>query len=164
MLNRPSNTIDTMLKCCAAAAVVLAVAAGVSAHMAGRARLDPGYHPGDSFTAFRVTPKSESTLLVWVQSECGACKESAALYRKLTARPSRTRIVFAGPEPIDELRQFLKSEGIQSNDIVSTDAKWFAFRATPTILLLDGTDQVRRVWFGRITDQKQEAELLQLLD
>jgi hypothetical protein len=110
------------------------------------------------------------TLVVFVNSLCQICAESMPFYRALVQRNAaraaerRSHIAFVSLEPIEILRAYAVANGLDDQDLISLPAGT-AFKMTmvPTILLLDSSRVVKRVWTGRLS-RFGEDEVLTVVD
>jgi len=152
-----TRRLDTMLNCAAATALALATASVVWSLSLRQAAA--GYQEGDLFdqvaeVSFQGAPK---TLVVWVDTTCGACTESMPFYRELTRQRHRARFVVIGREPVQIMRDYLAQHAVQPDQIVTVGNRALKFRGAPTLLLVGPDSIVRTTWFGRLdsADDKQ---------
>lgn len=102
--------------------------------------------------------KDRGTLLIVMSIGCHFCKESLAFYKELADRfKGNVDIIAALPEPQAEARKFLHDAGVVPNQIVTANLGDMGVRGTPTVLLVDGSGRVKRVWAGRLDQQGQQA-------
>jgi hypothetical protein len=122
-----------------------------------------GYEVGDSVAAVTALKTGSTPVMVmWLDSRCGPCRDSVNFYRQLTQQSGRDVIVM-GPESEEALTRFVRESGLATTTIVATRGEWYGFKATPTLLLIDGARTVRRVWVGRILDRAVETDVLSSL-
>lgn len=156
--------LDTALCLSAGFAMLLAVSAVCWSLASRRAPLQ--YATGDRFASIEdlnlaVAP---ATLILWVNSRCGACTASMSFYRRLTAQPHRTRIVVMGRESVQRLRDYLAQFDVRPAQVISSDDPRLKFAGTPTLALLGADSVVRSVWFGRRQTVTEELEIIRSLD
>jgi hypothetical protein len=109
-----------------------------------------GYKRGEMLTTlegvhFGTQPR---TLVLFLSSKCKYCTESMPFYTKLAAaRPSRRfQLVVAGSETQATLFQYLDGHGVAVDKVVTVSPQLVKVRATPTIVLVDGSGRVQAQW------------------
>jgi thiol-disulfide isomerase/thioredoxin len=119
------------------------------------------YRVGEKFDAVPLSNRGDrATLVLFVNTSCHYCTNSMPFYRRLAAegRAHATHLAVVGAESL--------SAYMLSHD-VATDGTFGGIRSgrvaiTPTLILLDGTRVVRRVWAGRLPTE-QEADVIRAL-
>jgi hypothetical protein len=127
--------------------------------------------PTPSFTVGERFPQlpgldiasAPSTVIIWISTSCRYCTESLPLYAALLGKRSLTRVVVLGAEPEDTIRAYLSGHGLLVDGVLSVRRTEVKFRGTPTVLLLDQTSRIRRIWRGMLPSAADEAELLNLV-
>ena len=100
------------------------------------------------------------TLVLAISTQCHFCKDSAPFYRKVREQVGGgLKTVAALPQPAAESEQFLKGEGVQVDQVRQVPMGDIGVQATPTMLLVDRTGVVTKVWVGKIRPE-QEQEVL----
>lgn len=102
---------------------------------------------------------NRKTVLLALQTTCHFCTESAPFYRKLSERVSGVRIVAVLPQPVDVSRRYLSEIGVPIREVRQMRLAELKVSATPTIVLIDGSGKVERVWVGRMSHADEEALL-----
>jgi Redoxin. len=108
------------------------------------------------------TPRS-ATLVLALSTRCVFCAASMPFYRRLLAarKSGELRIVALVSQGHPAGVSYLSQNGIDPNeldDIRSDVALAADIAATPTILLLDRSDRVTRVWVGALNvDQEKDV-------
>jgi hypothetical protein len=92
---------------------------------------------------------SPVTLIVWINTQCGACSASMPFYNRLISDLRGMRIVVMSREPVDVLTTYLQSYGVHPAQAVSVGSQSLLFVGTPTLALVGSDSIVRGVWFGR---------------
>jgi hypothetical protein len=155
--------VDNWLMRIAGVSLFMAAAA-VSWNVLSAPKSPRGYRAGDRLHAIEgIRNVAQPSLLIWLDSRCGACNLSTKLYRQLTASDVTIPVIVAGPEAREPLEKFLAGNDIHPRLTVPTNGEWYAFKGTPTILLLDSGGIVQRVWYGQITDPLVEGELMSIV-
>jgi len=159
------SRFDTIVDISAAVGVLLAGASLVWSISEGSTRATPGYKIGETFSSGDTVQFDGApvTLVIWLQSQCGACQDSVDFYRRLTAH-SRARVIVMSPEPADRLQKFLDAASIRPKQAVSTNGQWNRFKVTPTLLLVGSDSAVRKVWDGRIRRASDEEAIIRLIE
>lgn len=76
----------------------------------------------------------------------------------MTVRAVRPRLVFVSRETPAVMKEYLKAHGLDSEDQIALgETTTFRTTVTPTLLLLDSTKVVRRIWTGLLAEGQQEA-------
>ncbi|PYP91445.1 MAG: hypothetical protein DMG65_07630 [Candidatus Angelobacter sp. Gp1-AA117] len=98
-----------------------------------------------------------------LSTTCHFCKESSGFYQRLTqdCRNAHTRTVAFFPQTPEEAQNYLKSESVQVDQVIRADFKNLEIGGTPTLLLVDGSGIVKKVWLGKLDDQKEREVLAQ---
>ncbi len=152
--------IDSVLLIAAVVSLSLAVAS--LAWLASTGRKSPSIAPGDALAA---PPEldfqhNDRTLLMWISTRCQPCLASMPFYQRLTSAPRHVRIVVAGREPIDELRECVGRYGLHPDAVVSLGDRPFTLQSTPTLVLVGSRGVVRQVWSGVLTADRQREDVL----
>jgi hypothetical protein len=121
-----------------------------------------GYRPGDpmSISGLPSGVESGTRLVVWLDSDCGPCVESAQFYKALTDLPHRLPIVIASSEQQDHLEKFVKDNMLHPDAVLSTAGRRYEFAGTPTLLVLDAKNTVQKVWYGKRANPKEEMAVI----
>jgi len=132
--------------------------ASSSGNMSSRIQLGSQLHfPAIDFGS------ADHTLLIFSNSACQYCIDNLDLYRSLlTETSSMARaipIVMLSAEPVETFRLFMKRHGMNPSQIVSLNPSQLGVRIVPTILLVDRSGRVKRVWVGRKSKETQSAIL-----
>jgi len=106
--------------------------------------------------------KSSSTLLLAVGKGCHYCSNSARFYRRLVQGLSDVagaRMVVVSSDAPSDTKYYLKSLGIEVNEIRQVQLHSIGIRIVPTVALLDQNGVVKNVWIGQLPP-KTESELM----
>jgi len=107
--------------------------------------------------------KNGKTLVLAISTQCHFCKDSAPFYRKLHEQVGKgLKTVAVLPQPVAESEQYLKSEGVHVDQVKQVSMGDIGVQGTPTMLLVDGTGAIARVWFGKIQPEQEEQVLADL--
>jgi len=106
--------------------------------------------------------KSSRNLVLFIQSACHFCTDSAPFYKQLVNKQhnqSNLQIVAASSEPIQTSKAYLDSLGVSINEVRQVDLRSIGVAGTPTLLQVDNSGVITDVWLGQL-DSKREAEVL----
>jgi hypothetical protein len=120
------------------------------------ASVSVGLRPGDKIILPKPVPSSTPyTLVMYVRSTCHFCTESMPFYEALSRERSKgqhwTWVVAAG-EPIDTARAYLSSHHVEPDDVISVPPTV----PTPTLVLVDRTGVIKKVWTGALDSSGQQ--------
>jgi thioredoxin-related protein len=106
--------------------------------------------------------KNGTTLLMVLQEGCRYCDESAPFYRRLHDQRSgqQPRMVAVIPGEKAETVRYLSDHGVLADDVINTSLDKIKVTATPTLLLVDQSGQVKGSWVGKL-DENREKEVTQ---
>lgn len=103
------------------------------------------------------------TVILFVQSSCAFCRESASFYRRLLAhRTTDVRVVVAAPAVDAGLRTYLVSQEIEPDAVVYVEQSELPVSATPTLLVVDPDGVITHAWIG-LLDTEREADVLDVV-
>lgn len=109
---------------------------------------------------------SESTLLLFLNTDCSYCNASTSFYRQLIearlARGGETRLVSLFPAPGEEAAQYLKQNRLPIEAVGDVNFNDLNLPGTPTIVLLDKGGVVKDFWVGKIPEH-EEAQVIDSL-
>ena len=118
--------------------------------------------PGDRIPALVSNRTDKSLVLAW-RSDCRYCAESAPFYRKLAQLVRERRELLslvvmttdAEQPSVDALQRL----GIPVSAIVSISPEQqrqqYRVPGTPTLIAMDSRGLVEKVWFGKLSDDRQ---------
>ncbi len=127
------------------------------------------YQVGDSLAPVpevnEILREAEQSMLLYVNSQCGVCKDSLPFYRRLLAEKQPTSgisVVGVSRETYDQLRDYLKTGDVAVDKLVTiAEASPFRQTLTPAIMLVGKTGEIEKMWLGRLSPE-QETEVLAL--
>lgn len=128
----------------------------------------PEYSQGDPMpqVAKLGLPEADFTLLMFLRSSCRYCTESMPFYSRLKEARDRgagsVRLAALSAEPQDLLDGYLSAYKVAVDSTVALSPSQFSefrVRGTPTLILVDRKNVVRKVWIG-LLEPAQEAEVL----
>ncbi|HYW72036.1 MAG TPA: hypothetical protein VE961_13440 [Pyrinomonadaceae bacterium] len=102
------------------------------------------------------------TVVLALSNKCHFCSESAAFYQQLSselAQRKDVRIVAVFPQEINDARKYLDDLKVPIGDIRQATLSSIGVNGTPTLMIVDGSGQVKESWVGRLTPVK-ESEVL----
>lgn len=109
--------------------------------------------------------RNRRTLVAVLSTTCRFCTESASLYQQIAAERSKrddVKTIALFPQPIADAQQYLDQLGVTVDEIKQVEPSAVNARGTPTLLLVDETGTVKRVWVGKLPPDKEAEVLTQL--
>lgn len=108
--------------------------------------------------------ENKKTLVIYLSTTCRYCTESSPFYRELVEEYSSdgTKIIAVLPQPVEEAKEYLKSNGVNIIQVYSTSLSSIGLRSTPTLMLVNEEGVISHYWRGKLSENK-EAEVLQKL-
>lgn len=94
--------------------------------------------------------QTQKNLVLFMRSDCPACKIAAPLYRQLIAEASQRDVksVAILPDSPERGRQYLQSLQLGAQDVQSADLSAYPISTVPTALVVDGEGVVKGSWIG----------------
>jgi thioredoxin-related protein len=107
--------------------------------------------------------RNRKTLLLALSTNCKYCSASAGFYQRLVnTASSNTKLVAVLPETREESKQYLTTLKVMIEDIQQVSPPTLGVRATPTLILIDGSGTVTKSWVGQLSPDKEEEVLSSL--
>jgi len=111
-------------------------------------------------------PEADYTLLMFLRSTCRYCTESMPFYRTLKnvrdGEAVSVRLAALSAEPREMLEGYLSEHKVAVDSTIAlspSEFSAFRVRGTPTLILVDRKNVVRRVWIG-LLDSAQQTQVL----
>mgnify|MGYP003576099803 CR=1 FL=1 len=109
---------------------------------------------------------AQQTMVMVHSSRCTYCTRSMPFYRKFIEQRNggskRVRFVAVGREPVDAMKEYLASNGVTVDQVVSLTSNDLQIQGTPTLIVADGEGRVQQTFVGKLPAQA-EAEVLSML-
>jgi len=106
---------------------------------------------------------SPRTLVMAIQSSCHFCSESMAFYTELSRRKgASTRLVVVAPDDPATAKQYVTSHGFSPDAIATSDLPGMKVAGTPTLLLVNPSGVIERVWMGKLTAAREKEVLAEV--
>lgn len=105
---------------------------------------------------------AEKNVVLVLQRGCKYCAESAEFYRRLSAEArtrSRIRMIAILPQSPGEAADYLAGLGVTVDTVLQRKLSAIPVAGTPTLLFVDNTGKIIRVYLGLLSPQK-ELEVL----
>jgi hypothetical protein len=104
---------------------------------------------------------NNKNLVLGLSTGCHFCSESAPFYRELVqyCKEQHVRTVAVFPQEPAAAEAYLKSEGVQVDEIRQAQLTNIGINGTPTLLLINEAGVVKDVWIGKLPG-KDEKEVL----
>ena len=104
----------------------------------------------------------EKTVVMVLREGCHFCSASAPFYKKLVQAADKApgvHLMAVLPQDVPEAKKYLDTLGVPVGDIQHGDLGTLKIAGTPTLLLVDRTGVVKKVWVGQL-DGQGEAEVM----
>lgn len=109
---------------------------------------------------------ADKTLVMALSTQCHFCQESVPFYKELTASPAvrakRIVVLAVFPQQQSEAESFVKASEIRADSVLSIPLQILGTSATPTLLLVNRTGKVEKLWIG-VLSASQQKDLLEEL-
>jgi hypothetical protein len=102
------------------------------------------------------------TLLLVLSTDCRFCTESATFYQQLLrekAKQGRGTVIAVFPQTVEVAKKYLDGLSVAVDDVRQATPVSIGARATPTIVLVDGTGAVVESWVGKLRSEQESAVL-----
>jgi len=122
-------------------------------------RAEPGITVGESIPLQGIDWRtSNGTLIMALATTCHFCTDSAPFYRRLTTELSSrgVRTIAVLPQIPADANEYLAKLDVHVTDVRQESFRDLNVRGTPTLIFVDPTGVVRRVWVGRLGPQEEE--------
>jgi thioredoxin-related protein len=109
--------------------------------------------------------QNRRTLVAVLSTTCRYCTESASLYQQIAAERSKrddVKTIALFPQPVADAQQYLSRLGVTVDEIKQVEPSAVNVRGTPTLLMVDETGTVKKVWVGKLPPDKEAEVLTQL--
>src|SRR5262245_8949746 len=109
--------------------------------------------------------KSERTMILVLSKDCRFCTASASLYQQIATERTnvkKVRIVAFLPQPVGDARKYLSDIGVVVDEVNQVRLDALGVSGTPTLILVNGTGTVQKVWTGKLPPDKESEVLLEL--
>lgn len=135
---------------------------GYLAHGSGQPSPRPEAAPavGTRISLKDIGPLNDTTLLLFLRTDCHFCTASAGFYKRLIGAAPQTPVVAVFGEPTAQGRDYLTSLDVAIPDVRQAPHRSAGVSATPVALLVDRSGVVKGRWIG-LLDAPRETEVLQ---
>lgn len=109
--------------------------------------------------------RNRRTLVAVLSTTCRYCTESASLYQQIAAERMRrddVKTIALFPQPVADAQKYLNQLGVTVDEIKQVEPSAVNARGTPTLLMVDETGTVKKVWIGKLPADKEAEVLTQL--
>ena len=103
--------------------------------------------------------KNGRTLVLAMSTQCHFCRDSTPFYGKVQDEVGKgVKIVAVLPQTVTEAEQYLNGEGVRVDQVEQVPMGSIGIRGTPTMLLVNSSGVITKMWVGKIqTEQEQEV-------
>ena len=129
----------------------------------------PSINAGERLTIPNVDwARNKKTLVFFLKKDCSYCTSSAGLYRQLVedATKRNVKTVAVLPNTPEDARKYLQYIELPIENVYTGPLGDYKISGTPTVLFVDDSGIVKRVWIGAQTEREQEMrdKLVALFD
>jgi len=109
----------------------------------------------------RSNPK---TVVLALSTNCHYCTESAEFYRKLSLQCHQQHIPIIAvlPQDVTASRSYLTDEGVIVDEIRQVPLADLRVDGTPTLVIIDSSGVVKKVWVGKLPSNKEKEVIDQI--
>lgn len=126
----------------------------------GPPKANTSIRQGDKLTLPEVDwQKNGQTLLLALSTTCHYCTESAAFYRRLKQDGGDIHLLAVFPQAAEEGEAYLKKLAVPVDEVRQVPFESLNVSGTPTVLLVDGSGEVKASWVGKLPSN-QETEVI----
>ena len=129
----------------------------------------PGITAGERLNIADVDWKrSERSLVFFLSKNCYYCTSSAPFYRQLTGAAVQRNVTLLAvlPDSPEEAKAYLQAIELPIEELHTGPLSSYKIAGTPTVLLVNTSGTVEKVWFGAATGRENQIleEFLALTD
>ena len=101
---------------------------------------------------------NRKSLVFFLNKDCRYCTSSAPFYRQLTDEASKqnVRLLAVLPNSAEEAKAYVQSIKLPIDDIRTGPLASYKIAGTPTLLFVNSSGIVERVWFGDASGRENE--------
>jgi hypothetical protein len=109
----------------------------------------------------RDAPK---TVVLALSTNCRYCTESAGFYRELSLQCHERHIPIIAvlPQEVAAAQSYLKDEGVIVDEVRQVQLSNLRVDATPTLVIVDGGNIVKKVWVGKLASNQEKEVFTQI--
>lgn len=166
-----SKAVDPLLNGAIVLFSVLIIVASVRSHYfhptAAVVRPNPPLNRVGERVAFQGVDfsKSDQTLLLFLNTQCGYCQKSEPFYRRLSHEVTdhqELRLIAVFPQSPEKSKKYLDDAGIALDDVRQPVSSDVVVKGTPTLLLVNREGIATKEWVGFLSPA-EESDVLLLL-
>ncbi|HEU4391793.1 MAG TPA: hypothetical protein VFV34_28665 [Blastocatellia bacterium] len=105
------------------------------------------------------------TFVIALSTQCRFCGDGAPFYRQLVGKAARirgVRVIAIFPQELEEARKYLEELDVSIPEVMQVKFDSIGLRATPALVLVDNTGEVKDSWAGVLTAERQGEVLARL--
>ena len=102
--------------------------------------------------------QNKKSLVFFLNKDCHYCTSSAPVYRQLTEEAQKLNVksLAVFPHSIEEAKVYLKSIQLSFDEIYSSPLAPYKITGTPTVLFVNSSGTVEKVWIGDVSDREKQ--------
>lgn len=104
--------------------------------------------------------ENKKSLVFFLNKDCHYCTSSAPVYRQLKeeARKQKVKSLAVFPHSIEEAKAYLESIQLSFDEIHSSPLAPYKIPGTPTVLFVNSSGTVEKVWFGDVSGREKQIQ------
>jgi hypothetical protein len=102
--------------------------------------------------------RSKRSLVFFLSKDCYYCTSSAPFYRQLTVEAAKRNVTLLAvlPDSPADAKAYLQSIKLPIEDLRTGPLSSYKIAGTPTVLLVNTSGAVEKVWFGATTGRENQ--------
>jgi thioredoxin-related protein len=159
MPNSLRSNIEFGAQIVIAIAVLLVAGIIVKRNFFPEGRTMPAIRAGERLNLADIDWKqNKKSLVFFLNKDCHYCTSSATVYRQLKeeARKQNVKSLAVFPHSIEEAKAYLESIQLSFDEIHSSPLAPYKIPGTPTVLFVNSSGTVEKVWFGDVSGREKQ--------
>ena len=159
MQNSLRSNIELGAQIVIAIAVLLVAGIIVKRNFFPEGRTMPAIRAGERLNLAGIDWKqNKKSLVFFLNKDCHYCTSSAPVYRQLQeeARKQNVKSLAVFPHSIEEAKAYLESIQLSFDEIHSSPLAPVKIPGTPTVLFVNSSGTVEKVWFGDVSGREKQ--------
>lgn len=159
MQNGLRSNIELTAQIVIAIAVLVVAGIIVKRQFFPEGRTTPAIRAGERLNLADIDWKqNKKSLVFFLNKDCHYCTSSAPVYRQLKEESQKRNVksLAVFPHSIEEAKVYLESVQLSFDEIRSSPLAPYKIPGTPTVLFVNGSGIVEKVWFGDVSGREKQ--------
>ena len=159
MQNGLRSNIELTAQIVIAIAVLVVAGIIVKRQFFPEGRATPAIRAGERLNLADIDWKqNKKSLVFFLNKDCHYCTSSAPVYRQLKeeAQKQNVKLLAVFPHSIEEAKVYLESVQLSFDEIRSSPLAPYKIPGTPTVLFVNSSGIVEKVWFGDVSGKEKQ--------